>query len=93
MDHRILDKRDRINAIARKYRARNVQIFGSQLRGEETPDSDVDLLVEFEVPNLLDRIAMKNELEDELGIPVDLVTRESLYSLLREEILNEARKL
>ena len=93
MDQRILEKRDKINEIARKYGARNVRVFGSQLRGEERVDSDIDLLVEFEVPNLLDRIAMKNELEDELGLPVDLLTDESLHPLLRNEILDEAQEL
>ncbi|QSO47487.1 nucleotidyltransferase family protein [Alicyclobacillus mengziensis] len=73
--------------------ARNVRVFGSQLRGDEHLDSDIDLLVEFEVPNLLDRIAMKNELEDELGLPVDLLTDESLHPLLRNEILGEAQEL
>lgn len=48
MDHRILEKRDRINEIAGKYGALKIRIFGSQLRGEEHVDSDIDLLVEFE---------------------------------------------
>lgn len=81
MDRTILEKRDRINEIARKYGARKIRVFGSQVRGEEHVDSDIDLLVEFEAPNLLDRIAMKNELEDELGLPVDLLTDESLHPL------------
>lgn len=93
MDQRIVIKRERIREIAQKYKARNIRIFGSQLRGEENPDSDLDLLVEFEEPNLLDRIGMKHELEDELGMPVDLLTDESLHPLLRDEILREAREL
>lgn len=93
MDARILNKRDRIYQIAEKYRARNIRVFGSQVRGDEQQGSDVDLLVEFEYPNLLDRIGMKQELEDELGIPVDLLTDESLHPSLREDILRESRQL
>ena len=93
MDQRIVTKRERIKEIAQKYKAHNIRIFGSQLRGEERPDSDLDLLVEFEEPNLLDRIGMKHELEDELGMPVDLLTDESLHPLLRDEILGEAQEL
>ena len=93
MDQRIINKRDRIYEIAQKYRVRNIRVFGSQIRGEERQDSDVDFLVEFDVPNLLDRIGMKYELEDELGIAVDLLTDDSLHPLLRDRILHEAREL
>ncbi len=93
MDQIILNKRVRIYEIAQKYKVRNIRIFGSQVRGEERNDSDVDFLVEFEVPNLLDRIGMKYELEDELGIPVDLLTDDSLHPLLKDAILREAQQL
>lgn len=93
MNQKILDKRDRIYDIARKYSASNVRIFGSQIRGGETQNSDVDFLVEFEEPNLLDRISMKHDLEEELGMSVDLLTDESIHPLLRGDILHEARSL
>ena len=93
MDQKIRNKRDRIYEIADKYKAKNIRVFGSQSRGEEREDSDLDLLVEFENPNLLDRIGMKYELEDELGMPVDVLTDESLHPLLRNEILREAQAL
>lgn len=93
MDQRIVDNRNKIFDIARKYDAKNIRIFGSQIRGEERQGSDVDLLVEFEAPNLLDRIGMTYELEEMLGMPVDLLTDESLHPLLRNEILNEAKPL
>jgi uncharacterized protein len=47
MDARILNKRDRIYQIAQKYRAHNICVFGSQVRGEEKQDSDIDLSVEI----------------------------------------------
>ena len=93
MDQKIRNKRDQIYEIADKYKAKNIRVFGSQSRGEEREDSDLDLLVEFENPNLLDRIGMKYELEDELGMPVDVLTDESLHPLLRNEILREAQAL
>ncbi|MBX6353442.1 MAG: nucleotidyltransferase family protein [Thermoflavifilum sp.] len=93
MDLRIEQKREDILRIATTYRAKNVRVFGSQCRNEEHPNSDLDLLVEFENPNLLDRIAMKQDLEDLLGLKVDLLTDESLHPVLRDEILAEARPL
>jgi predicted nucleotidyltransferase len=93
VDPRIHDHREEILRIAARYRARNVRIFGSQVRGEETPDSDVDILLDFEEPNLLDRIGMKHELEDLLGLRVDLLTEENLHPAFRDQILAEAKPL
>jgi predicted nucleotidyltransferase len=93
MDRRIREHRQQILEIAQRYGAYNVRIFGSQARNEEASDSDVDLLVEFEQPNLLDRIAMKQDLEDLLGMKVDLLTDETIHPALREQILREARPL
>ncbi len=93
MDPRIHEHRDEILKVAAKYRAYNVRIFGSQARGDETAESDVDLLVDFEEPNLLDRIGMKQDLEALLGIRVDLLTEENLHPAFREQILAEAKPL
>jgi predicted nucleotidyltransferase len=93
MDRRIVEHRQEILDIVRRYRARNVRIFGSQVRDEQTEDSDLDLLVEFETLNLIDRISMKQDLEDLLGLNVDLLTEENLHPAFREQILREARPL
>ena len=61
MDQRIVSKRECIKEIAQKYKARNIRVFGSQMRGEAQSDSDVDFLVDFDEPNLLDRIGMQHE--------------------------------
>lgn len=58
----------------------------------ERQDSEGDFLDEFDVPNRLYRIEMKYALENELGIPVDLLTDESLHPLLRDRILHEAKE-
>jgi hypothetical protein len=85
------EKREEILSIATKYGAFNVQIFGSVARGEDTADSDVDFLVELEPGrNLLDRIALMQDLEDLLGRKVDVATVKGLREYFRDRILNEA---
>jgi len=68
-----------------------VRVFGSAGCGEADEASDLDLLVEMsEGRNLLDLIALSNELEDVLGIEVDVVTEGGLSPYLRDRILAEA---
>jgi len=56
-----------------KYNSVKIGVFGSFARGEKTPDSDIDVLVEFEKsPSLLTLIKIENELSEILGIKVDL---------------------
>ena len=93
MDIRIIEQREQIIKTASKYRVRNIRFFGSQLRGDETVDSELDLLVVFEKPDLLDQIALKQDLEDVLGMPVDILTDDTIHPLLKERILEEARPL
>jgi predicted nucleotidyltransferase len=85
------EKREEILSIATKYGASNVRIFGSVARGEDTADSDVDFLVELEPGrNLLDRIALMQDLEDLLERKVDVATVKGLRKYFRDRILNEA---
>jgi hypothetical protein len=85
------EKREEILSIATKYGASNVRIFGSVARGEDTADSDVDFLVELEPGrNLLDRIALMQDLEDLLERKVDVATVKGLREYFRDRILNEA---
>ena len=88
------EKRDEILSIATKYGAFNVRIFGSVARGEDTADSDVDFLVELEPGrNLLDRIALMQDLEDLLERKVDVATVKGLREYFRDRILREALPL
>ncbi|MDP2209211.1 MAG: nucleotidyltransferase family protein [Bacteroidota bacterium] len=65
-------------------------LFGSVVRGEMTPESDIDILVELEEgKTLLDLVGLRLELEEQLKASVDVLTYESLHPLLRETILNE----
>ena len=69
---------------------RRAALFGSIVRGEQTPDSDIDLLIEF-VPgkSLLDLVGLKLDLEDMLHRKVDILTYKSLHPLLKDRILAE----
>jgi predicted nucleotidyltransferase len=83
--------RQEIVRIAAAHGADNVRVFGSVGRGEANEQSDLDLLVDMsEGSNLLDLIALSNDLEDALGIDVDVVTEGALSPYLRERILAEA---
>jgi predicted nucleotidyltransferase len=83
--------RPEINRIAAAHGARNVRVFGSVPRGEAGRDSDLDLLVDMaEGRSLFDLVALSDELEEALGVDVDVVTEGSLSPYLRDRILAEA---
>jgi predicted nucleotidyltransferase len=68
-----------------------LRIFGSAARGEERPESDVDLIVDFRVPKgLLDLCRLERRLGEVFGRPVDLVTEPGLSPYIREAILASA---
>jgi predicted nucleotidyltransferase len=72
--------RDRLAALLpelqERYAVRSLAIFGSFARGEQTPESDLDVLVDFdEAPGGLAFVGLANLLEERLGLPVDLATR------------------
>jgi predicted nucleotidyltransferase len=83
--------REDILRLAHEHGARNVRVFGSAARGEETEDSDVDVLVEMEDGrSLVDHVALKQDLEELLGQKVDVVTEASLHPRMRDRVLREA---
>ena len=68
-----------------------MRVFGSALRGEDGPDSDLDLLVEpTPQTTLMDIGAIRYELKDLLGIDVDALTPDGLPLKFREQVLREA---
>jgi uncharacterized protein len=72
-------RREEILGVARRRRAHRVAVFGSVARGEAQPGSDVDLLVDFEPgASLLDHVGLFQDLEELLGVGVDVVTRSAL---------------
>jgi predicted nucleotidyltransferase len=87
-------QREVILGIARQHGASNVRVFGSVARGEATATSDVDFLVDIEPGrSLFDRIALIQDLEDALGIRVDVVTERGLRPAIRDEVLSQAQPL
>ncbi len=84
--------RQRVAAFCRRNRIRRLALFGSVLRAEFGPDSDVDVLVEFEdghVPGLA-FFSMEQELSEILGRKVDLNTPQFLSRYFRDLVLAEA---
>lgn len=87
-------RRREILALAEQHGARNLRVFGSVARGEQTSLSDLDLLVEWEPGrSLLDHAALVAELEELLGAKVHVGTERSLHWYVRDRILGEARSL
>jgi uncharacterized protein len=72
-------RRAEIFGVARKRRAHRIAVFGSVGRGEASPDNGLDLLVDFEPgASLLDHVGLFQDLEELLGVEVNVVTRNAL---------------
>ncbi len=86
--------RDYLIAFCRKNHIRRLSLFGSVLHGEPGPESDIDLLVEFEpdrIPGLFSIVRMELELSEALGKKVDLRTPEDLSEYFRDEVMENAK--
>lgn len=75
----------------RRYGVRDLWLFGSYVRHEQSKDSDLDVLVTFDNPHLslIQFIQLELELSELLGVKVDLVERDSLKSTVSQHILHE----
>jgi len=83
---------DHVVTLCKKYHVRTMSIFGSTARGDDTNDSDVDLLVSFSRPiSLLQLVALERELSSVLGSKVEISTRASLSPYLRKQIIKECQ--
>lgn len=86
--------RPEILAVAASHGATNVRVFGSAARNELRQGSDLDLLVRMEDGrSLFDLIALGQELEDRLGVTVDVLSEGGLSPYLRDRILSGAVSL
>ncbi|MBA2282006.1 MAG: nucleotidyltransferase domain-containing protein [Acidimicrobiia bacterium] len=91
LGRRLRQRRKAIKEAATNRRARNVRVFGSVARGEDTEASDVDLLVDLdEGVGLLDLIGLERELSELLGVDVDVVPADTLKPRIRARVLGEA---
>ncbi len=94
IDQLIQEKREDILRIAPHHGASNVRVFGSVVRGEAGPDSDVDFLVDVGPKHSCWFPAgLTVDLEDLLGRPVDVATSDALHWFVRDRVFQEARLL
>jgi hypothetical protein len=84
----------KITPVLREYDVGKASLFGSVVRGEDSPDSDIDILVEFSgEKSLMDLAGLRIDLEELLGRKVDVLTFESLHPLLKNRILAEQKEI
>jgi uncharacterized protein len=77
--------------LRKKFKVKEIGIFGSYVRQEQNKKSDVDVLVTFyETIDLFTFVELENYLSDILGVKVDLVMKEGIKPRLKERILSEA---
>ena len=82
--------RDQLPELGDRYGVKSLGLFGSYVRGEEWEGSDLDLLVEFvDAPDLLEFVALGQDLSELLGVKVDLVMKRALKPRIGERILEE----
>jgi predicted nucleotidyltransferase len=96
MNKQIVLPKDQIAEFCRRHHIRRLAVFGSALREDFGPESDIDFLVEFDsafIPTLFDIAAMEKELSELLGRKVDLRTLEDLSRYFRDKVLAEAEVL
>ena len=86
--------RETILSIAKRHGVNNVRLFGSFARGDQRPESDIDLLVRFnDSASIIDAIDFKLDLEEALRRKVDVVDEGGLSNYLRDRIMHEAQPL
>lgn len=84
-----------IEKLSKEFGAKRIRVFGSVARGEETPDSDIDFLVDFPqgYDLLRQRLPLAERLNELLGRQVDLVPEHELSIYIRDQVLAEAVEL
>jgi uncharacterized protein len=87
-------KRDAVREVATRFRTSNPRVFGSVLHGTDQEGSDIDILVDpLPGVTLFDLGGLHTELEELLGVKVDLLTPKDLPSAFRNSILAEAKSI
>jgi hypothetical protein len=85
------EQRAAVLDLARRHGARSIRVYGSVARGQATAQSDLDLLVEWDPDrSLLDVVGLKQDLEDLLGVTVDIGSEQGLHWFIRDQVLREA---
>lgn len=87
-------QREKILAIAKARGASNLRVFGSAAKGADHEGSDLDLLVDIQAGvSLFEYVGLQLDIQEALGVKVDLCTEEELHPKLKARILAEARPL
>lgn len=89
------EKRSKILEIAAKHGAFNVRIFGSVARNEETENSDIDFLIDYDLNKITPWFpgGLLIDLQDLLGCKIDIVTEKGLSKFIKDRVLQEAKPL
>jgi uncharacterized protein len=89
------EKRAEILQIAANHGAFNVRVFGSVVRGEETPESDIDFLIDYDPQKTTPWFpgGLLMDWQDLLGRKVDVLTEYGVSPLIREQVFSEAKPL
>ncbi|AUC62308.1 toxin-antitoxin system antidote component [Cyanobacterium sp. HL-69] len=89
------EKRQQILQLADKHGAFNVRVFGSVVRGEDTPESDIDFLVDYDPDKTTPWFpgGLLMDLQELLGRKVDVLTEDGISVFIKEQILTEAQLL
>jgi hypothetical protein len=84
--------RDAVRELALRHRVLNIRVFGSVLHGDDTDDSDLDLLVDpTPATTLMDIARIQNQLQMLLGVSVDVLTPNALPESFRHRVIAEAK--
>ena len=84
----------RKKVLQEKYKVKEIGIFGSYVRGEQTEKSDVDILVDFyELPDVFNLLKLERSLRGTLKCRVDVVRKQAIRKELRDRILSEAIRI
>ncbi len=90
---KVKERREDILRLAEKWGDTNVRIFGSVARGDERPDSDLDLLIHMDGGTLITLVRFQREISDLMGCKVDVLSDRGLSPYIRDEIINNAVSL
>lgn len=83
---------DIIISVMKPYNPKKIGIFGSCARGENSEESDIDILYQFEEPiSLFEKAHLLDDLQQRLSREIDLISEKYLHPYLRENILNDVK--